>query len=403
MLSFCNTKLDFLLKIWFNVRVMAQGDEQSEGSPNTPVSNPDSRQPIRQGFGGLGESIISSLSIGVVAFDRQLRIIQANGEAGRLVGSGDYVDEMLARGTDARIWGNWKEFLQSVFESDTKGDFGAVKYHYQGTEKVLHIVCTPLKDVGGHRVIGGAVIIEDVTDRVNAEYQLAQTERLAAVGKVAGKVAHELNNPMDGILRYINLALRIIDKGDYDKAKEYLRQSRSGLMRMLQIIGELLEFSRSTHSAFEYATVDKIAADAVRAMASGSDGVDIQIVHDCEQVIPPVKVMSLFQIFCNLIKNALDAMDGRGKLVITISCPDNTVVAEFRDTGCGFDPEEAEKIFEPFYTTKAYGKGTGLGLSICKDIVEKYGGRITAENAPEGGGIFTVQLPLTRAVVQQPR
>ncbi len=300
---------------------MAQGNDQSEGFPNTPVSNPDSRQPIRQGFGDLGESIISSLSIGVVAYDRKLRIIQANGEAGRLVALGDYVDETLARGTDARIWGDWKEFLQSVFQSNTKGDFGAVKYQYRGTEKVLHIVCTPLKDVAGRRVIGGAAIIEDVTDRVDAEYQLAQTERLAAVGKVAGKVAHELNNPMDGILRYINLALRIIDKGDYDKAKEYLRQSRTGLMRMLQIIGELLQFSRSTHSALEYATVDKIAADAVRAMASPSDGVDIQIVHDCPRVIPPVKVMSLFQIFCNLIKNAMDAMDGSGKLVITISCP----------------------------------------------------------------------------------
>jgi len=391
-----------LFKIWFNVWVMARRDEQSEGSLNAPVSNTGSRRPTRQGFGDIGESIISSLSIGVVAYDRQLRIILANGEAGRLLALGDYIDETLARGTDARIWGNWKEFLQSVFESDANGDFGAVKYQCQGAEKVLHIVCTPLKDAGGCEVIGGAVIIEDVTDRVDAEHQLSRTERLAAVGKVAGKVAHELNNPMDGILRYINLASRIIDKGDYDKAREYLRQSRNGLMRMLQIIGELLEFSRSTHSAFEYATVNKIVADAVKAMVSGANGVDIQIIHDCERVIPPVKVMSLFQIFCNLIKNALDAMDGSGKLVITISCPDNTVVVRFRDTGCGFDPEEAEKIFEPFYTTKAHGKGTGLGLSICKDIAEKYGGGITAENAPEGGGIFTVQLPLTRAVVLQP-
>ena len=82
-------------------------------------------------------------------------------------------------------WGNWKEFLQSVFKSDAKGDFGAVKYQRQGSEKVLNIVCTPLKDARGREVIGGAVIIEDVTDRVDAEHQLAQTERLAAVGKVA--------------------------------------------------------------------------------------------------------------------------------------------------------------------------------------------------------------------------
>jgi signal transduction histidine kinase len=87
-------------------------------------------------------------------------------------------------------------------------------------------------------------------------------------------------------------------------------------------------------------------------------------------------------------------MQGNGLLKITISCPEDMLEIEFYDTGHGFAPEMAETMFEPFFTTKEYGRGTGLGLAICRDIVEKYNGRIIAENAPQGGGVFTVCLPL---------
>jgi signal transduction histidine kinase len=101
-------------------------------------------------------------------------------------------------------------------------------------------------------------------------------------------------------------------------------------------------------------------------------------------------------VFCNLTKNALEAMPYGGELNIsTRMTPDDTAVIEFRDTGTGFAPENAEAIFEPFFTTKDKGKGTGLGLAICRDIIERHHGRITAENAPGGGSIFTVYLPAT--------
>ncbi len=365
------------------------------------VSGPDRSALLKPGFNGLGESIISSLSVGVVAFDRDLKVIQANPQAGQLIELGDSIDASLAHGTDSKVWGSWSDFLKSAIQEETGSDFDAVKYQIGGKEKLLHIVCTPLKDGLSRKAIGGAVIITDVTEKVDAEYQLAQGERLAAIGTVAGKVAHELNNPIDGILRYINLALRVIDSGDSEKAKEYLDQSRTGLMRMVQVIGELLEFSRSTHHAFEYAAVHRIAADAVKAMESARGRVDIKIVDDCPHPMPPVKVMSLFQVFCNLIKNATDAMAGDGQLRISISCPDDVVHIEFRDTGPGFAQGKAERIFDAFYTTKSHGKGTGLGLSICRDIIEKHGGAITADNADGGGAVFTVVLPLTKKILQQ--
>ena len=345
------------------------------------------------GFRDLGESIIESLCPGIVAFDLDLKIIQANSKARELIDVGECIDQSLAGGTEQNVWGNWTELLKSVISAEQKGDFDAVKYNFKGQKKLLHIVCTPLKKTLTQKAIGGAIVIEDITDKVDIEHQLAQAEKLAAIGKVAGKVAHELNNPMDGILRYVNLALRVIDDGKLDKAKEYIRQSRCGLMRMVQIISELLEFSRSTYSAFESVPVDQVIADAIKSMESSTGQVKISVIRDYSDDSPRVRGSGLFQVFCNLIKNSVDAMDRKGLLKITIRCSDGRLSVEFQDTGPGVLPENTEKIFEPFFTTKSRGRGTGLGLAICKDIIEKYDGMITAENAPEGGSIFTVRLP----------
>jgi len=344
----------------------------------------------------LAESIIESLCPGVVAFDRQLRIIQANSRAAQLIDLGEYIDRSLAAGTDAKVWGNWTELLKSPIATGRKGDFKAVRYNFDGRKRLLHIICTPLKERATQRVIGAVLVVEDVTGKADIEGQLAQIERFAAVGKVAGKVAHELNNPMDGILRYLNLAIRVIDKQDLEKATEYLHQCRAGLIRMVQIISELLEFSRSTYPAFERGPVDQIVEAAVKAMESQAKGIDIQVIRDFTGDMPRFRGSNLFQVFSNLIKNAADAMEGAGQLRITISDSDDMLTIEFRDSGPGFAPANAEVIFEPFFTTKRRGRGAGLGLglAICKDIVEKYDGRITAQNAPRGGSIFTVHLPL---------
>ena len=235
----------------------------------------------------------------------------------------------------------------------------------------------------------------ETTQRADAQRRSADTERLATLGKLASKVAHELNNPMDGILRYINLALRIVEQENLEKPKEYLLQCRQGLMRMVQIVSELLEFSRSTYTPFEYVKIEQIIEDAIKTMDTRAGASSVRILRNYASDIPQIRGGNLFQVFCNLIKNALDSMPDGGQLSIsTRLAADNTAVVEFRDTGMGFAPENAEAIFEPFFTTKGRSKGTGLGLAICKDIVERYHGRITAENAPQGGSIFTVYLPV---------
>lgn len=231
-------------------------------------------------------------------------------------------------------------------------------------------------------------------DKSDVRNRLAETERLAAVGKLASRVAHELNNPLDGILRYINLTIRAIENENLEKPKEYLTQCRQGLLRMIQIVKELLEFSRCTYSPQEPLPIEQIIEDAIKTMNAKAESLDVKILRNYHSKLPKIRSGNLFQVFCNLTKNALDAMPNGGEIRIsTYPAKDNAIVVEFRDTGMGLPPENTEIIFEPFFTTKEKGKGTGLGLAICRDIVNSYNGQITARNLPEGGSVFTVYLP----------
>ena len=342
------------------------------------------------------ENIVDSLPIGIVAFDTDLTIIKANQTASRLlcINNEDQIGRILDSGTDEDVWGHWSERLKKAIHQTDAGFLENVSFKSGATEKLLEINCTSLLSEQ-NEITGGAITIEDITERVNIQKQLDNIERFAAVGKLAGKIAHELNNPMDGILRYINLTTRILEQEKLDKPIEYLSKCRTGLMRMVQIISELLEFSRSTYNTFEHVFIDDIIEDAIHSNEHKITSGDMQIVRDFDHNLPKIKCGNLYQVFCNLIKNSIDAMIDQGTLTITTKRSDrNWVLIEFKDTGPGIEPENIDSIFEPFFTTKKHGKGTGLGLAICKDIIEKYDGRISAHNNHDKGSCFRVYLPL---------
>ena len=370
----------------------------------TNTVNPETNEDARVEL--LGKAVVQSLPLGVVAYMPDLRIITANPRAAKLIELDDYIDKSLAKGTDQNGSPGlaWTEQLKEVLSKNQPRTFDNVNYTLNGKMKLLRIICTPLKTTESAQSLGGTVIIEDVTEKVNTQRQLAGAEKLAAIGQLASRVAHELNNPMDGILRYVNLSLRIIEQENLEKPKEYLAQCREGLMRMVQIVSELLEFSRNSYVSFEYVKIERIIEDAVKTMEGRAEAAGVRISRSYAPNIPKIRSSNLFQVFCNLIKNALDAMLDGGQLSIsTRFTADNldstgsppTAVVEFCDTGVGLPTENTEAIFEPFFTTKDKVKGTGLGLAISKDIIERHGGRITAENATEGGSVFTVYLPVS--------
>jgi signal transduction histidine kinase len=355
----------------------------------------------------LFETIFASLPLGVVAFDEHLRVIRCNPLAAELLDAGDHdsLVEVLTEGTAGLDPCDWHTELTRVGRGHTQRRFANVRLRApNGQERFVSILATALC-TQGDSAAGGVLILEDVTPLMTMEKRLAVSERMAAVGRLAAKVAHELNNPLDGILRYISLARRVAQGGNPEKLGEYLEQAHKGLVRVIRVVGDLLEFSRGKQTGFEEATLEELLDEAIRVSQDRADQHGVTIVRDYHPAPSPAgRASNLFHVFCNLVKNAIDAMPDGGTLTIRTAEQDGQTCVVIQDTGIGLPPQ-AEHIFEPFFTTKAPGQGTGLGLAVCKDIVQRHGGTIAAERVQtsEGGTIFRVCLPADAATPRDSR
>ena len=362
--------------------------------------NPDTSNPqcelAQLRFVDVGAELINHMPLGVVTFDIDLNITDCNPLAKKMLAPGDNIAQVLTSGQQQENPIDWPDKLRQCLELAQTTSFEDIPYAATDKNYTLRIMCTPLNDESSKLLLGGVLLILDVTAQKGMADDLAAAERLAAVGKLAARVAHELNNPLDGILRYINLALRVSENHPAGQLPNFLLESRKGLMRMVQIVSELLEFSRSTYSAYQEADINKIAEDAVKFFEAQAQENQIKITRRYASQMPNIRSGNMYQVFSNLIKNAIDAMPDGGELKIITLCTDHHARIEFIDSGTGLTDDVKQKLFEPFFSTKPSGKGTGLGLAICKDIVERYGGQIDVANAPGGGCTFTVSVPLER-------
>jgi len=344
-------------------------------------------------IGDLAAVVLRHLPWQWVLFDRELQVVQqrVGTDMSSMISSGGNLEDFFSAVELDMSTIDWRRRLKSVVETGEPTHIDRVSSTRREKEpRVYNLSSSVIKDDAG-RTVGAFLIVEDTTDRTILEKRLAFYERLAVVGKLAARIAHELNNPLDGILRFVNLALRV--KEDDDPSRRYLEQARKGLLRMVRIIRELLEFSRSTITAFEHTSINGMIEEAVRSMDSHASLKGVSIEKRLCEELPNVRSGDLFQVFCNLIKNAVDSMPSGGRLTIATSQKGGTIHAVFTDTGVGIAPEVMEKIFEPFFTTKDTSEGTGLGLAISKDIVEKYGGTIRVESEPGEGSTFEVEIP----------
>jgi len=348
------------------------------------------------------ELVFESLPNGLIVFDKHLQVILANQAAQTLLPDEKDISKAITRLAVESEYEDWEAELKKIVATGRPRRFD-VMVQNDGTyqpEMYLDIAISPLRAHDTGEIVGGLLLVENVTSRISMERRLAVSERLAAVGKLAARVAHELNNPLDGILRYTNLAIRRAGDAEDPKVVEYLENARSGIVRMGEIITALLEFSRSTPGALEQATINTIVEDAVTAMEGRAQEANVAVVCSFHQTdMPVVRGSNIFQVFCNIVKNAIDAMPDGGTLTITTAIPGPEIVVRFEDTGIGL-PEEVDKVFEPFFTTKEPGKGTGLGLAVCKELIEKYEGTITAEPNQPRGTTITVRIPTRNCATQ---
>ncbi len=233
-------------------------------------------------------------------------------------------------------------------------------------------------------------------DLEEAHLQLVQSEKIASVGRMAAGVAHEINNPLAGIMIYAELLKEALK--DDEKNLSDIQEIVDQTLRCKKIVAELLEFSRQTVGKVSSFNLKHMIGKTLNILINQALFQNIEVVEDMEPGIPEMvgDMGQLQQVFTNLFINAADAMEGRGRLSIKARYDTamNQFVVLVNDTGPGIPKELQDKIFDIFFTTKPVGKGTGLGLSICRRIVELHGGNLMVECPAEGGSTFIVELPL---------
>jgi histidine kinase len=258
----------------------------------------------------------------------------------------------------------------------------------------------------GLKVILAMVI--DVTERIEAEQQVIQANKMATLGEMATGVAHELNQPLSVIQMISNLFVRKLDRGalpDKETLSDVSSKLRSNVERASKIINHMREFGRKSASEVSSVHINDVILKSLDFFSQQLRLRNIEVVLELEEKIPSIMAdpNRLEQVFINLLTNARDAIEEKslkdpsfqGEKRITIRTHSNRryVFAEVSDSGTGIPKELTHKIFEPFFTTKTVGKGTGLGLSISYRIISEYGGTIHAVSKEGEGAWFDIRFP----------
>lgn len=350
------------------------------------------------------ENTFDALTDLVAVCDRRLAIVHVNDEFSLKVGTsrqdliGRPISDYISEGTAAWLASASAGVMQH----------GTV-LHHEDTDPTLKgtFAFTLSRRVGvDGQPVGIVVLARNITERRRLEVEraqlnerLAHTEKLAALGQFVAGIAHELNNPLQGVLGYIDL---IRAGGELSKpVARDLRLIEREAERAARIIRDLLVFARArTPRARRPIRVTTVLAKVVALRAKALKAARIELVRSLPADLPKVagETLLLQQAFLNIVLNAEQALGGvgGGQLFITaVASPeDNRLIVNIRDTGPGIAAETLPRVFEPFFTTKSVGKGTGLGLALTYGIIRDHGGDILVTNHPLGGAHFTVYLPV---------
>jgi two-component system NtrC family sensor kinase len=242
-----------------------------------------------------------------------------------------------------------------------------------------------------------------------AHHKLLQADRLASLGQLAASVAHEINNPVSGVLNLSMLVERIIANGQIPPGREaevrkYLSQISTETARVGRIVSDLLAFSRRSKPQRNPSDLNRLIRTTLGLVGHKLKLIGVEPVLDLEDDLPMVECdgSQIQQVILNLVMNAAEAMQSRqgGKLTVTtlVSSARDSVELRVEDTGEGIAPENMAKIFDPFFTTKPEGKGVGLGLAVLYGIVKAHDGEIEVSSRRDVGTVFTVTLPLSLSV-----
>ncbi|MGA8530974.1 MAG: ATP-binding protein [Acidobacteriaceae bacterium] len=333
-------------------------------------------------------TILESISEGFLFLDCNLRIVYANEQFAALTGL--ELQQMLGQ----TPWDIAAAFAETKFgaalrQAMESGQIIHVEDHYAPSGRWIHANLYPAPE-------GLSIFAQDITERRLQQEKLLLSEKLAATGRLAATIAHEINNPLESVLNLIYLART--SRADIEKIREYLSTAEKELTRVSHIARHTLGFYRET-SVPSQIDLPALLEEVVTVYDSRLRASGIQLAKDFV-VVPTVRALrgELHQVFSNLISNAIDAMRDGGRLILSIreSTDKPGLLVTVEDSGTGIPAPNLPRLFEPFFTTKA-GAGTGLGLWVVRQFVESWGGTISVLSEIEPtkhGTTFRIFLPM---------
>jgi two-component system NtrC family sensor kinase len=351
------------------------------------------------------EAIIDTLPLSLYAIDRDYRIVAWNrnrelGELGlpRRNVLGKNVFEVLTKQS--------RELLEREFAHVfATGEIHRIEQEtvtQEGETNHWLISKIPMRARNSKEVSHVITVGENITQRVKAQRAVGRAEKLAAVGRLAAGVVHEINNPLATIAACAESLEKRMKEGafgdspDAEDLKEYLGLIRDEAFRCKSITNGLLDFSRLRAGQRVPVDMNEVIKATARLVTHQQRGDNVRIEIEAADDLPPVlgDVGQLQQAVVALATNAIDAMPDGGTLTLRTTRSGQRVLAQVKDTGIGIPPANMTKIFDPFFTTKDVGQGTGLGLAVCYGILSDHGGRLDVRSTVGAGTTFTITLPV---------
>jgi PAS domain S-box-containing protein len=290
-----------------------------------------------------------------------------------------------------------RETTWRIFQETLAGERRRVQFRFHSVESETRtgsIISSPIMENG--RVMGALGIVRDVTEERRLTEQLLQQEKLAAVGQLVSGVAHELNNPLAGVMAFSQILLATAPlAAEQEKAAQTIHLEAK---RATKIVSNLLTFARQHQPERTTTDLNQVLLETLelRRYTIRVQQIEIELALDPELPVTWGDPFQLQQVFLNLIANAEQALTGWAgtkRLMLGTARAGDRLLVTVADTGGGIAPEDVNRIFNPFFTTKGVGKGTGLGLSISDGIVREHGGSIRVETRPGAGATFIIDLP----------
>ena len=345
--------------------------------------------------------ILDVLPHAILVLDEGLRVVMCNQSCESLIlkSVGEIEDKQLPEVIPHKDLQNQARVVLHNREAGTK----LVELHLdreRDSSKILRATITALhlEDVGPPLCL---ITLEDITQQVQLEEQLVQSEKLAGMGLLARSIAHEVGNPlsiMNSTLQYMQGTL--LEHGN-ENLREAIETIMDNIHQMHTLLRSLSDFTGSKRPQFESCNLQRILAQLLTFISGEAKVNKISIHREFDESIPNCEIDSreIKQLFLNLFKNAIEAMPQGGKLRVRMhlvrkdsATNEERVLVEISDTGMGISRTEIQYVFRPFYSTKP--KGTGLGLAFCRRVAEEHGGEISLKSQVRRGTTFMVTLPI---------